>query len=216
MPLVWATLSRSLLTYIQNKSYGKVTVFVDDFIGFSSSAHAESDHNIISNAITTCFNNPDADAATKRIPPCICTDVIGWSINLEYEMLSPSTKAIDKLLFHFTFNDSCKAYTLNQYQQFASRAQRYSEGIMGMKPFVTPFNKMISSFSIHDNNIYRTKHLSSEAKLCFIIWQYVSLLCYQNPILMAVPLLLFRHNRIPEWVIQTDASPFGIGAAIFS
>ncbi len=55
IPLVWDTVTRSLLLYIQNKSYGTITAFVDDVIGVSSSVHAESDHNIISNAIIKCF-----------------------------------------------------------------------------------------------------------------------------------------------------------------
>jgi hypothetical protein len=33
---------------------------------------------------------------------------------------------------------------------------------------------------------------------------------------MCVPLLLFRHDRTPEWIIQTDTSPFGMGFSIFS
>jgi hypothetical protein len=91
--MAWATVSRSLLLYIQNKSYVTITAFVDDVIGVSSSVHAELDHNIIlvSNAIIKYLNYPDIVIPTKRAPSCMNTDVTGCSINL---MLSPSAKAI--------------------------------------------------------------------------------------------------------------------------
>lgn len=47
------------------------------------------------------------------------------------------------------------------------------------------------------------------------MWQIVALICYQNENLLSVPLYMFDMSRKPDFIIQSDASPVGVAAAIY-
>jgi hypothetical protein len=95
----------------------------------------------------------------------------------------------------------------------ASRAERYSLAIMGMRPFVSPFSRMQQKFIGKDSHVKR--HMNSDTKLSFIMWQLVSRLCYDHPTHFAVPLYFLRHQYDPEYLLYSDSSWDGVGVAIF-
>ncbi len=175
-----------------------------------------TDQSFVLNAINQCFNNSNANSLDKIVVPTHSADILGWNINLISLKIAPSSKAIRKLLYYFTFADDKKGYNIHEYESLASRASHYSFAILGMRPFVTAFYRMVSSFSQSSTNPLATRKMSSTVRFCFNMWQIVAFICYEHPGLLSVPLLLFDKNRIPDFVIYSDASPFGIAAAIFS
>jgi hypothetical protein len=114
MPIVWALVSRSLETYCKSRISGCLSVFVDDFMGLSPKAMAAIDQNVCSTSINMCFNNPKANSIDKMVLPTHCTEILGWNINLITSKIFPSTKAIRKLLYCFTFNDDKKGFNLHE------------------------------------------------------------------------------------------------------
>jgi len=48
------------------------------------------------------------------------------------------------------------------------------------------------------------------------MWQIIPLMCHKNKDLLSVPLYLFDKNRTPDYVLFSDASPFGVASAIFN
>lgn len=214
MPIVWACIGNALLNVIKKRFTGCLHLYVDDFMGLSTKDNAMEDQSIIINTINGVFNNPTADAISKRISPSTNADLIGFHIDIIHETIRPCDRAIEKLLYYFTFSNQDDKYSKKDFEGFHSRADKYSQTILGMRPFVNCFSNFATTFK--SDNIYIKKKMSSSVKLSFVIWQYVALLCYEKPLIMSVPLYLFNKSRQPDYILWSDASYIGIGVAIYS
>jgi hypothetical protein len=79
-------------------------------MGLSHSNNTFKKQAIVIDTINGVFNNPTADAINKRVTPATEADLIGYHIDLTHQTIRPCDRAIETLLFHFTFRDPNDIY----------------------------------------------------------------------------------------------------------
>jgi hypothetical protein len=151
----------------------------------------------------------------KQVLPCLEGEIIGWWISLTSASLRPSNKGIHKLFWAFLVLADKQQLLLKDYERLSSLAERYSTGLICMRPFVRALHNMTANMS--GANRFATKKPSSAARFCIEIWRVVAILLYINKEALAVPLssMLPRVGSVQESWIVSDAGPYGLGAAVF-
>ena len=91
----------------------------------------------------------------------------------------------------------------------ASLAERYSTGISGARAFVPPLHVAASRPHLH--------HASIATRMCVVVWRAIALMLLSNPLSLAVPLTwIASPSASHNFIVVTDAGPFGSGIAIFN
>ena len=120
------------------------------------------------------------------------------------------------MLHCFLRIDTNKDQGKKLWEVLASIAERYSNGLLAMRAFVSPLHHMVAQFSPHANKhaVIRT---SSAARQCVEVWRAVAIMLYADKEAMLVPMLQMSHIRPPNsrFSLIADAGPTGIGAGVF-
>ena len=197
-PIIFAVFSRLIDLALKDLLHGFLFLYVDDLLGCAHYSQVEDDQSAVQKFAIRVFGSK-ALAAGNTLPTT-ATDVIGWHVNLISATIRPNDKGIRKLYFVFfaILNLEANYWPLVHVQVAASLAERYSMGIIGMRAFVTPFNKLLSKSP--DAAPSMKRHISPPAKFAVLIWRAVSLILIGDSNALAVPLR--RLN--PSEVIMAD------------
>ena len=206
---------------IANNIFGVHDYYVDDGFGFGHYSTVVHDHEF-------CMRNSDdihginSLDTEKRQYPTSNPTIIGWTFDFSKETLRPNDKGIRKLfmVFFVIVDISSKArWSITTIQMLQSISERYSRGILGMRPFVDCFSKMlIRPANTSDIDFQRMiKKPTSDAKFAVIMWRAVSLLMVIQPEALAVPMssIISYKHLVPSFYITTDAGPRTIGLKAF-
>jgi hypothetical protein len=206
-PFVFGVFSRAFQRQCEARITGKLEVYVDDFMAASPAVSARDDQ-LVTQQFVRLACGPKAINVSKSLPPARTAEFIGWFIDLNLASLRPNDKGIRKLVVSFFGCQFHKPLPLQDYQVLASLACRYSQGLIGLRPFVQPLYVMTRGWS---SNQARKRPISS-AKLAIVVWRTVALILLRNPSRLAIPLVNF--TRDPEsWThyIISDAGPLALG-----
>lgn len=211
-PFVFGVFSRAFQRQCCARITGKLKVYVDDFMAASPAKTACDDQRQTQQFVRLACG-PEAINVSKSLPPARTAEFIGWSIDLSLASLRPNDKGIRKLVVSFFGCQLHKSLPLHDYQVLASLACRYSEGLIGLRPFVQPLYVMTRGWS----SAHARKRPTSSAKLAIVVWRTVALILLRDPSRLAVPLTSFI--RDPEsWshYIISDAGPLALGVAVYA
>lgn len=156
---------------------------------------------------------PSSDQRVKIHTPSRTAEFIGWFIDLNLASLRPNDKGIHKLVVSFFGCEPQKPISLHDYQVLASLACRYSQGLLGMQPFVQPLYAMTRGW----RSSHSRKRPSSAAKMAIVVWRTVALILLVDPSRLAAPLESFlRDPDSWQYYIISDAGPLALGAAVYA
>ena len=216
MPLVFAVFSRALLWVMTKKVVGVIDIYVDDFMGLSHRSTAQADQMIVQSICKATFGS-DA-LADDNLVPSSEADILGFRVDLTLATIRPSDKGIRKLAFVFFSVDlNAETWPLRTCQIVASLSDRYSNVIVGLRPFVDCFNKLTGKFSsVTITSPNSKRKLSSLARCAVTVWRAVILLMDEYPSILAVPLrsLSLDVNFPPQFGLLSDAAS-GLGLKVW-
>ena len=143
-------------------------MYVDDFLGMSPRSFATADQSCLRETIIDVFGTGSLNF-DKSILPCRSCDVIGWSVDLDKEIIFPNEKGRNKTAANFFGVDLTQSIATKTLQSLGSLATRYSASLRGMRPFVQIFFQLSSSAKL-------VRNTNSELKLCVEVWRAVALI----------------------------------------
>lgn len=210
-PQVFANFSRGMLEVLRAAVLGCIFIFCDDFIGFGHHSQAQGDQQLAQNLIVQTFGD-NAWAEEKCVTPCLQAEILGWWVDLAAATIRPSDKAIRKLTFtFFTINNEASHWSLQMCQVLASLSYRYSQGLMGMRPFVTPFYELCAG-----KQSVKWRKVSSKARFAVEMWRVAIIILFKNKESMSVSLRVLVRNSSGYVKLSsiTDGSYLGAGAVV--
>jgi len=211
-PLVFANFSRSMLENLVKVVLGVVFIFCDDFIGCGHHSVAASDQGLACSLIIEVFGSGKV-ALEKSVCPSVRAEVLGWWIDLERGSIRPSDKGIRKLMFvFFSIDNTASHWSLEMCQVLASLAQRYSQAIMGMRPFVHVFHQLCGG----PTSTWRC--VSGKARFAVEMWRACLILLFINKDFMSVSLRVMASSPSGYecFTLITDGSYLGTGALLLN
>jgi hypothetical protein len=211
-PFVFGVFSRAFQRQCCARITGKLEVYVDDFMA-ASPAETARDDQLATQQFVRRACGPTAINVSKSLPPARTAEFIGWLIDLNLASLRPNDKGIRKLVVSFFGCQLHKSLPLHDYQVLASLACRYSQGLIGLRPFVHPLYVMTRGWSSNQAR----KRPTSAAKLAIVVWRTVALILLRDPSRLAVPLNSFTRDT-ESWThyIISDAGPLALGVAVYA
>ena len=209
-PLVFANFSRAILEVLLQFVLGCLFVFCDDFIGCGHHSIVAYDQALARDMVVKVFGEGKV-ALEKSVLPSTEAEVLGWWVDLVQGTIRPSDKGIRKLMFvFFTLDVSASHWSLQMCQVLASLAQRYSQALMGMRPFVHAFHELCGG-PVSVSNKWRK--VSAKAKFAVTMWRTVLLLLFINRESMSVSLRVMVGSSVgfEKLELLTDGSYKGVG-----
>lgn len=217
-PIVYGPFSRATLEALRPKLSGVIDVYVDDYIGIAEASKADPDM-VTAKSFLLGVLGPDG-LSPKDVPPTSAGEILGWLVDFTAGTIRPSDRAIRKLALVFLTLDISSSnlrWSLHTCQVLASLSERYSHGILGMRPFVQPFIKLTNSAG--DTTVRSAKakrRVSSEAIQAVVMWRPVIVLMLTHPEWLAVPISAFIRDPSSEFTHSfiTDAAD-SVGLSIY-
>lgn len=209
-PLVFANFSRAMLEILARVALGVVFLFCDDFIGCGHYSIVEKDQIAARELINNVFGDGKV-ALEKSVLPSQKAEVLGWWVDLEIGTIRPSDKGIRKLMFvFFSIDNTASHWSLEMCQVLASLAQRYSQALMGMRPFVHVFHQLCGG------SASKWRCVSGKARFAVEMWRACLILLFINKEFMSVSLRVMVGSPLgfEAFTLITDASYLGVGALI--
>jgi hypothetical protein len=215
LPMAFGFASQPHLTRVRSLVDAEVDKYVDDYMIFahdSKIAHAQRTNQ---EGIKAYFGDA-AIELEKSVPPTKTANIIGWFVNLSTGLIRPNDKGINKLLFVFLFVDERSPQPLKVFQLMSSLAERYSQGIRGMRAFVDPITNMTRNWS--SRNPFTKRQADSNARFSIEIWRVVAILLWIDKDFFSVTIESFAWDHVfpLNFIMKTDASPWKLAAALFT
>jgi len=205
-PAVWAVFSRALLRAAEGRLAGLIVVYVDDFIGISIASDAHNDQLLLREVVLGVFGC-EAINTDKSVLPTQTTDCIGWTTDLIRGIIYPNEKGRRKLIAAFFGCDLFEPIEQNKLQCMASLASRYSEALIGTRPFVSALYKA----SVH----VKPRRVDSETRACITVWRAIALMAISDPIALATPMTWMSSKQgKAKYIVTSDAGPLGLGVLV--
>ena len=206
-PMVFANFSRAILEVLLQFVLGCLFIFCDDFIGCGHFSIVDYDQTLARDMVVKVFGEGKV-ALEKSVLPSTEAEVLGWWVDLVAGTIRPSDKGIRKLMFvFFTLDISSTHWSLQMCQVLASLAQRYSQALMGMRPFVHAFHELCSGPPS------QWRRVSAKAKFAVEMWRSMLLLLFINKEHMSVSLRVMVGSSIgfDRFELISDGSYLGVG-----
>jgi hypothetical protein len=215
LPMAFNFASQPHLSKVRGMVDAEVDKYVDDYMIFAHDSKIEHAQRTNQEGIQAYFGDA-AIELEKSVPPTKAANIIGWFVNLSTGLIRPNDKGINKLLFVFLFVDERMPQPLKVFQLMSSLAERYSQGIRGMRAFVDPITNMTRKW--FSRNSFTKIQADSNARFAIEMWRVVALLLWSDKDFFSVPIESFtRGHTFPlRFKIKTDASPWKLAAAIFT
>ena len=214
-PMVFANFSRAMLEVLTKTALGVLFLFCDDFIGCGHYSVVERDQSAARDLINGVFGD-DKVALEKSVPPSTEAEVLGWWVDMVRATIRPSDKGIRKLMFvFFSIDSTASHWPLQMCQMLASLAQRYSQALMGMRPFVQAFHEMCGGQVTASN---KWRKVSGRARFAVEMWRVCALCLFLDKENMAVSLRVMVASPLgfDSLDLITDASYLGSGVLILN
>ena len=190
----------------EGKLKGLIVVYVDDFIGISVESQAQEDQAILREVVCGTFGK-QAINTDKSVLPTQITDCLGWTVDLVRSIVYPNEKGRRKLVSAFFSVDLHGSISQHAFQQMASLASRYSQALIGTRPFVRAL--YAASKKCED------AHASSETRACIVVWRAIALMAISDPVSLAVPIRSVSSIKVlPQFLPTSDAGPLGLGVVV--
>jgi len=235
-PMAWSIIGAAMLRICTKLFAPSVDLFLicDDFVGFG----LKDDTMLASIYVCNLINDvcgPNSVSIDKHVHSQRA-EVIGWLIDFCDSVLGaslrPKDDAIAKMCYYFNSFDLNQPQPLILWQILHSFAERYSQGLRGMRPFVSGFAHMIRATgpnptSNSSHNLHITKHkypvkktATASTKFAIDMWRIVCYLLFRNPSAFSISIPQFLSlngagNSGIEFDSVSDASPYRICAAIY-
>lgn len=206
-PFAWDQPATALDALLHKRLHGVFRRYVDDRFHAAHKDVVAFDHELVV-ALNELVYGPDPLDPEKSQPDSSVISAIGWTLDTFRGTLRPNDKATKKLVLAF-FSVSIRPHArwpLKVIQALASLASRYSLALVGMRPFVQPFNQMLSSASTVDaaKRPYTQRCPSSEARFAVMLWRAVAITLWIAPDALAVPMF----SVLPEVHAAVGFRPF--------
>lgn len=214
-PMVFGLIGRALLRSVRSATCGVCWLYCDDFMLFARESDIDSDFSIVQSICIRTFGE-SALEPSKNQAPATQSIILGWDVDLLTESVCPNKKGRDKLLYAFFSVNTNNSQPLRLWQLLASLAERYSIGLLCMRPFVAPLHHMIRKCGVRS---FAKAKADSAAKLCIEMWRLVAIVLWFDPNILAVPISAMCDSRLlptPLACLITDASPWKLAAGIYS
>jgi hypothetical protein len=222
---VWGKIIEATDLKIREVTKGVHVTYVDDVCQFSHDDDIHEDDRIGLQIATDIHNkspfDEDKNDLFTKFPV-----LIGWSFNFIKGVFKPNKKGIMKLfLTFFCLVDITpnSVWSIKLIQIVQSLAERYSHGIIGMRPFVDAFSDLLRGVNLSPDNsrnihFLKGKRPSAAAKYAIIIWRAVILGLILQPDFFEVPMRsLMDLDKLPSLVFGiSDAGPKGIGLVVYN
>lgn len=212
-PMVFANFSRAMLEALNKIALGVIFIFCDDFIGCGHYSVALNDQEAARDLISNVFGD-DKVALEKSVGPATEAEVLGWWVDMVKATIRPSDKGIRKLMFvFFSIDTTASHWSLQMCQVLASLAQRYSQALMGMRPFVHAFHEMCGG-TVSESNQWR--RVSGRARFAVEMWRVCSILLFIDKEYMSVALrvMVGSPGDFQKLDLLSDASYLGVGVLL--
>ena len=105
MPMAWGAVGRAIRETASSSLTGCLHSYVDDYVGLSPVLTADQDQ-IKFQHVARAVLGDSALSSAKSVSPTTKTDIIGWSVDLDRELIRPGDRGIDQLMFSFFSFDS--------------------------------------------------------------------------------------------------------------
>jgi hypothetical protein len=174
-----------------------VVLFVDDFGSAGSFEDTLHDSKLVQKTLIDVIG---VQAVAKdKSEHSQCAIFLGWLINFldsRGATISPKPEAMEKLCYYLFSFDESKKQSLKLWQILASLIERYSSGIMGSRPFVQCFHKMVSLTlptaqdisKKHNYKRIQMEFATPSTLMAIEFWRSVCILWWLQPTRFAVPL----------------------------
>jgi hypothetical protein len=207
--------SQPHLTRVRGLVDTEVDKYVDDYMIFAHDSKIKQAQEINQQGIKAYFGDA-AIELDKSVLPTKTANIIGWFVNLLSGRIRPNDKGINKLLFVFLFVDERSPQPLKVFQLMSSLAERYSQGIRGMRAFVDPITNMTRNWS--SGKHFTKRQADSNARFSIEIWRVVAILLWIDKDFFSVPIESFAcgHSFPVNFKTKTDASPWKLAAALLT
>jgi len=209
MPFVFNVVTKVLSKAINKKIWGVVLIYVDDMMGITHVDKLAGDMKI-THEIVTLVLGPGSVADNKTESGSRLT-LIGWDIDASREAqdFAMSEKNLKKAMFAFFELNESGLVTVKEMQTIASLASRYALVSPGMKPYTGYLYE-----SIQGRHVAAAITLSEEARACIARWRAFFCQLMMEPEKFRRKLTDLTVMPV-EWVIEYDASLYGVGTKIF-
>jgi hypothetical protein len=215
LPMAFNFASQPHLTRVRGLVDAEVDKYVDDYMIFAHDSKINQAQEINQQGIKAYFGDA-AIELDKSVLPTKTANIIGWFVNLLSGRIRPNDKGINKLLFVFLFVDERSPQPLKVFQLMSSLAERYSQGIRGMRAFVDPITNMTRNWSSRKH--FTKRQADSNARFSIEIWRVVAILLWIDKDFFSVPIESFAcgHSFPVNFKTKTDASPWKLAAALLT
>jgi hypothetical protein len=235
-PMAWAIIGSAMLRICVLQFAAIVDIFLicDDFVGFGLPEDTKTVASFVRTLILDVCG-PGSVSVDKTVW-AQQAEVIGWYIDLLDPLgasIRPKTDAIYKMCYYFYSFNINLPQPLILWQILHSFAERYSQGLRGLRCFVAAFAHMIratgpsTTSTSKSHNLYVLKHqyavkkvATASTKFAIVIWRIVSYQLFRNVSCFSVPIdqFLAMNNASDigaEFDLVSDASPYRICSAIY-
>jgi hypothetical protein len=211
-PFVWNVIGNAMERKGQVLIDGTLDVYVDDFVGFAHWSVAAGAQLLIQQMIRRVLGDTAVNT-DKSVPPTVSTDVLGWTVSLVTESFMPNVRGCAKILFAFFSVDLAIPQSRKVFEVLAGLANRYSEGLPEMKPYVSAFFAMAAACGVNPNS---KRKLSSRAKFCVEMWRVTAIMLWYDRNSLSRPLrsVIDPAHLSPVLYLWTDASPWKLAAIL--
>ena len=204
-PFIFNVISRVLDRAIKALIWGLICWYIDDIQGCCLKEHVDDDIATASEVIVKLLGN-DSVAHDKTEKGRVI-DWIGWQFDLDTMTVSIADHNYYKTLYGFLVIRRGQRVKVSTLHTLASWASRYSSVCIYMTPFS---GYLYSAFSGYENPEVEIV-LPETAYLVILLWRVFLFLMKLDLKAFARPIEDFRPWGEPQYLLEVDGSPIGVG-----
>ena len=204
-PLVFNLLGRNFNYKINQVISGSADTYIDDTCGSTIDHLVDYDLQQIKNTSFSILGENSINE--KKVEKGKSLVWIGWNVNVVTSSIRPSDKAIRKLFhtFFVSLTDNFQSMKFKLRQKLHSRVERYSQGIIGTRPFINVFIKLLQQQNNHPDALLR---MDSSTKQAILFWRIIIIILISNPELLSTPFEHFRLSNKNEFTLEFITDSF--------
>ena len=204
-PFIFNVISRCLLRAILLLILGLACIYIDDLQGCCFKEDVDEEIEIASGVIVKLLG--DDAVAHDKTEKGRTLDWIGWQFDLDTMTVSIADHNYYKTLYGFLVIRRGQRIKVSTLHTLASWASRYATVCIYMAPFS---GYLYSAFSGYDNPEVEIV-LPDTAYLVILLWRVFLFLMKLDLKAFARPIEDFRPRESPQYLLEVDGSPIGVG-----
>lgn len=206
-PSSFQVVSRTLKYEINKLISGKMDIYVDDLFGVSLKRNVYNDVAIATDICTKLFNSSCVESSKTIIGRRV--EVIGFVIDLDLKLVSISEKNKLRVIYFLSTIKLEERISIKDLQRYSSWISRYSS----ICPILLPFIKTLyHSFTGYKD--YVSIFINEQTKMVIRLFRTLFILSMLEEEKFTRKLDTFVYHS-PQFILEFDASLFGIGFLIY-